>query len=90
MILAAIGGELFWSAGSGLSHYMRRIAMPHNAEKPACDITFRQFWAEFYGISYTRSLSAMPRRAACFWIGLIASLSSTEATAGASITGPVA
>ena len=24
-----------------------------------------------YGISYTTILSAMPRRAACFWIGLI-------------------
>ena len=42
-----------------------------------------------YGISYTTILSAMPRSAACFWIGLIASLSRIAATAGDSITGPV-
>src|SRR5689334_455084 len=42
-----------------------------------------------YGISYTTILSAMPRSAACFWIGLIASLSRIAATAADSITGPV-
>ncbi|MFK4511635.1 hypothetical protein IQ17_01913 [Bradyrhizobium daqingense] len=42
-----------------------------------------------HGISYTTILSAMPRKAACFWIGLIARCSSTSATAGASSTGPV-
>ncbi len=42
-----------------------------------------------YGISYTTILSAMPRSAASFWIGLIASFCRIEATPGASITGPV-
>ena len=45
--------------------------------------------SDFQGISYTTILSAMPRSAACFWIGLIASLSRIVATAGESITGPV-
>jgi hypothetical protein len=40
-------------------------------------------------ISYTTILSAMPRSAACFWIGLIASRSRIVTTAGESITGPV-
>jgi hypothetical protein len=42
-----------------------------------------------YGISYTTILSAMPRSAACFWIGLIDSFARIAATAGESITGPV-
>src|SRR4029077_19854495 len=41
------------------------------------------------GISYTTILSAMPRNAACFWIGLIASRSGILATAGESMIGPV-
>jgi hypothetical protein len=42
-----------------------------------------------HGISYTTILSAMPRSAACFWIGLISRCLRTSATAGASSTGPV-
>ena len=42
-----------------------------------------------HGISYTSILSAMPRSAACFWIGLIASFFRMVATSGASITGAV-
>jgi len=41
------------------------------------------------GISYTTILSAMPRSAACFWIGVIACFSKMVATPGESITGAV-
>jgi hypothetical protein len=44
---------------------------------------------EPYGISYTTILSAMPRSAASFWIGLIASRLRMVATAGESMIGPV-
>jgi hypothetical protein len=44
---------------------------------------------ESYGISYTTILSAMPRSAASFWIGLIASRLRMVATAGESMIGPV-
>src|SRR6185437_498692 len=46
------------------------------------------FW-QYQGISYTTILSAMPRKAACFWIGVIAAWSRMAVTAGTSITDPV-
>ena len=52
-------------------------------------ITFWQSAAIRQGISYTSILSAIPRSAACFWIGVMASFSRIVATPGDSMTGAV-
>jgi hypothetical protein len=61
-----------------------------NLEIPGLVLTHHPgMTSSHHGISYTTILSAMPRNAACFWIGLIASRSRIVTTAGESITGPV-
>src|SRR3954465_12092206 len=61
-----------------------------NFEIPGLVLTHHPGMTECpHGISYTTTLSVMPRNAASFWIGLIDSLARISATAGESITGPV-